>query len=62
MEKQQSEKMKHMSFVLPKEEREAFRYLCFVWEMTPSEALRSMVRIAIGGGYHEEAIKQGGKR
>lgn len=55
--------MRHMSFVLPDEEHEAFRVLCFIFKLTPSEALRAMVRIALGGGYDKTTLHdQAGKR
>ncbi len=62
MQHKTTEKMKHMSFVLPDDERESFRHFCFAWKMTPSEALRIMVRIALGGGYTDESVKNGGQR
>lgn len=49
MQKTKSEKMKHQSFVLPEVEREAFHYLCFRMKLTPSEALRRMVRTFLYG-------------
>ncbi len=49
--------MQHISFVLPAEERTAFRHLCVTWNVSPSKALRTMVRIALGGGYRREEIK-----
>lgn len=48
--------MKHISFVLPESEREAFRYFCFVSKLTPSEALRSMVRNLLYGSSLGSAI------
>lgn len=62
MQNNKQEKMKHMSFVLPQEERRAFKYLCLAWELSPSEALRIMVRLALGGHYDMTAAKQGGKQ
>lgn len=50
------QRMQHISFVLPAEERTAFRHLCVVWNVSPSKALRAMVRIALGGGYRREQI------
>lgn len=51
------QRMQHISFVLPAEERTAFRHLCVIWNVSPSKALRAMVRIALGGGYRREQIK-----
>lgn len=62
MQDKTTEKMKHMSFVLPKEEHQAFRLLCFMWNLSPSEALRTMVRIALSGEYADETTKNGGQR
>ena len=62
MEKPQLEKMRHMSLLLPKEEHEAFRFLCCQWKISHSEALRAMVRIALGGGYQKENIEKGAPR
>lgn len=62
MQKTKPEKMRHMSFVLPPAEHEAFRFLCCQWDISPSEGLRAMVRIALGGGYQQKAIKKGGAR
>ena len=62
MQDKTTEKMRHMSFVLPKDEHKAFRHLCFMWNLSPSEALRTMVRIALSGGYADETSKNGGKR
>ena len=62
MQEKHTDKMRHMSFVLPREEHEAFRLLCFIWDISPSEGLRAMVRIALGGGYQQEKIKKGGSR
>jgi hypothetical protein len=49
--------MQHISFVPPAEERTAFRHLCVIWNVSPSKALRTMVRIALGGGYRREQIR-----
>ena len=62
MQNSKPEKMRHMSFLLPKEEHEAFRFLCCMWDISPSSGLRAMVRIALGGGYEREDIKKGGAR
>lgn len=51
------QRMQHISFVLPAKERTAFRHLCVVWNVSPSKALRVMVRIALGGGYRREQIR-----
>lgn len=64
MQQPQTNRMRHMSVMLPPEEREAFRQLCFNFDLRPSEALRAMVRIALGGFYdkatlHELAGKRG---
>ena len=56
MHSQDSKKMRHMSFVLPPVEHEAFRLLCACFDLKPSEALRSMVRIALGGGYDKDTL------
>jgi hypothetical protein len=52
----QSQKMRHISFVLPPLEHEAFRLLCVCFDLKPSEALRAMVRIALGGGYDKDTL------
>jgi len=62
MQISKSNRMKHQSFVLPDIEREAFRYLCSLWKMTPSEALRGMVRILLCGGYDQETIRKESQR
>jgi len=53
-----TKRMKHISFVLPDEERRAFRHLCFGMETTPSEALRAMVRIALGQDYNDHLMRE----
>lgn len=50
-------RMRHVSFLLCHEDRDSFRHLCVIWNISPSEALRAMVRISLGGGYREEQIK-----
>lgn len=50
--------MQHISFMLPPEDRTAFRHLCVGWNISPSEALRAMVRLALVGGLREEQIKE----
>ena len=50
--------MQHISFMLPPEDRTAFRHLCVGWNTSPSKALRAMVRIALGGGFTEEQVKE----
>lgn len=62
MQKSKTKQMKHQSFVLPDIERDAFRYLCSLWKMTPSEALRGMVRILLDGGYDKESIRKESQR
>ena len=54
--------MRHMSFVLPPEEREGFRLLCGQWKLSPSEALRAMVQNALGAGYGYRVIKKRAQR
>jgi hypothetical protein len=56
MRSPQSQKMRHMSFVLTPVEHEAFRLLCVCFDLKPSEALRAMVRIALGGGYDKDTL------
>ena len=63
MQQQKSPRMRHMSVMLPPEEREAFRQLCFNFNLRPSEALRAMVRIALGGHYDKATLHDlAGKR
>lgn len=55
MQEAKSKKMRHMSFVLPPMEHEAFRFLCCRLDMKPSEALRCMVRLVLSGrGFQRE--------
>lgn len=56
MHSPESKKMRHMSFVLPPVEHEAFRLLCVCCGIKPSEALRAMVRIALCGGYDKDTL------
>jgi hypothetical protein len=56
MRSPQPQKMRHMSFVLTPVEHEAFRLLCVCFDLKPSEALRAMVRIALGGGYDKDTL------
>lgn len=56
MHSPQPQKMRHMSFVLPPLEHEAFRLLCVCFDLKPSEALRAMVRIALDGGYDKDTL------
>ncbi len=51
-----SHRMRHMSFVLPPVEHESFRLLCVCFDLSPSEALRAMVRIALDGGYDKDTL------
>ena len=63
MQQPQSNRMRHMSLMLPPEEREAFRQFCFNVDLRPSEALRAMVRIALGGFYDKATLHDlAGKR
>jgi hypothetical protein len=62
MQKSKPEKMRHMSFVLPPPEHEAFRFLCCRFDLKPSEALRAMVRIALGNGYDRDELRKRGAR
>lgn len=63
MQQTKSPRMRHMSVMLPPEEREAFRQLCFNFDLRPSEALRAMVRIALGGFYDKATLHDlAGKR
>ena len=62
MQDPKPQKMRHMSFVLPPLEHEAFRFLCCRLDISPSEALRSMVRVVLSGRSFERdepAIKGG---
>ncbi len=57
-DKPSRQRLRHVSFMLPPEDRTAFRHLCVGWNTSPSKALRAMVRIALGGGFTEEQIKE----
>ncbi len=61
MQQPQSTRMRHMSFMLPPVEHEAFRLLCVCFDLKPSEALRAMVRIALGGGYDKDTLDKLGR-
>ncbi len=50
-EKSPPKRMKHMSFLLCHEDRDAFRHLCVALNTTPSEVLRAIVRLTINKGY-----------
>lgn len=58
MQRSTPPKPRHMSFVLPPEEHAAFRCLCAAFDLKPSEALRAMVRVALGGGYDPDRLDE----
>jgi hypothetical protein len=62
MQNNKPDKMRHMSLLLPPQEHEAFRFLCCRFDMKPSEVLRALVRIALGGGYESDQLKKRGAR
>ena len=48
MQKQQTKKLKHVSFLLTEVERDALKVWCFIHNTTVSQELRSLVRREFG--------------